>query len=301
MINPKSMLVCAAISVALLVGRGAHAWVINFDAMDHGDIVSPLPQGDPTPGEIFAPGLGPLPGVTIFGDNFFNASQQGPNPGDFSNETSDPQIPFPNFVVPDTSKIQPGFDIGLVFDTTINPNNTNADDLLNPTEFNGSNPLPFGTQNILIIQDHDASCASIDNGFCDDPDDEGARPAGQFIFEFDELVDITSIDVVDIEIGAGNDSELAEILLFGETDDFIINIPLPHTGNNQWFTVPVNTEDVLTMVVEIPGSAITNIVGTISSVPEPVTLALFGTGLLGMGWLRRRNVKSFGPSRPKNH
>lgn len=286
----------AIVSMAVLGGQGALAWVINFDnVLDsdntndgtgrHGTVISNQFVG----GIPNIAGQGTGPGVTIFGDNFAAGRQAGGQPGNFGAETSDPTLANP--VVPDTTQIDPGFDIALVFDATFG-GSTSDSDLLNPVEFNGSgNLLPFGTDTIAVIQDqNDPGCPEFAQGFCSDPDDEGNQPAGQFIFEFDEIVNITSIYVVDVEFGENNQSELAEILLFGETDNFLASVFVESTdGDNLWRTIVLDTENVQTLVVELKGSGgITNIVGD-TDVPEPMTLGMFGAGLVGLGWIRRRH------------
>jgi len=50
-----------------------------------------------------------------------------------------------------------------------------------------------------------------DDGFLDDPDDEGSRPAGQLIFDFSRTIDMFGFDVIDIE---GNVSEFSRLEFF---------------------------------------------------------------------------------------
>ena len=100
------------------------------------------------------------------------------------------QIATDNFVIEHP-------DLGIVFDTTqINT----ADGDLQAT--GGWEPGNLGPDaflgNILIVQENAAGC---DTGTCTAPDDEGARPAGSFTLDFDQLgvFETFSFDLIDVE------------------------------------------------------------------------------------------------------
>lgn len=198
-----------------------------------------------------------------------------------------------------------GVDLAVAFDSHEHP--TADGDLEDP--FNSNNPnLPDGFRpgHILIIQEHNYS-GNCNDGTCDTPDDEGTRlrnpvrETGWFEFDFGAEVDLVSIDFFDIENDAPINDEN------GQTDGNEILVEYNNSGTwstiNEWTpgTGGDNTYDQVTfnlsqsitgLRVELAGSgAIDNIRGTIrdtTTVPEPSALAAFGTGLLALGLLWRR-------------
>ncbi|UCB55273.1 MAG: hypothetical protein JSW45_01685, partial [Thiotrichales bacterium] len=85
-----------------------------------------------------------------------------------------------------------GPDVGVIFDT-LHPSGGDRD-LGGP--FNSLNPdLPdrYTAGNVLII--HESH--TCDRLRCDDPDDEGSRPAGVFFLNFSSAVTLQSIDFFD--------------------------------------------------------------------------------------------------------
>lgn len=84
------------------------------------------------------------------------------------------------------------FDLAVAFDST--RHSTRDPDLEDP--FTGGN-LPKNTRlgNLLIIQEND----EIKDGIATLPDDEGSRPAGQIILNFDTPIETFGFDVVDLE------------------------------------------------------------------------------------------------------
>ncbi len=147
----------------------------------------------------------------------------------------------------------------------------------------------FSPGNILILQENFDSCTpSVTPTNCSDPDDEGSRPAGKFIFDFTDPVVIQSVDFFDVETLENGLPENIKILLFGTGNVLLDTFFVPDTGgNNTWGQVDINTSGVLTMEVRMGGSGgIDNIAGYV--VPEPSTMLLLGSGLAGLGFFRRR-------------
>jgi len=94
------------------------------------------------------------------------------------------------------------------------------------------------------------------------PDDEGARPNGQFILVFTSPVAILSIDVFDVEL---EETDPNDILFYDENGNLLGQFSDDDVqttgGDNTWTQVPLNAIRVKTMIIEWPGSgAIDNIV-----------------------------------------
>jgi len=100
-------------------------------------------------------------------------------------------------------------DLAAAFDTSLL--GTSDPDLEGPP-WAGGNLATSDTETqlgrALIIAEN---AIGADDGFLDDPDDEGSRPAGQLIFDFSRTVDMFGFDVIDIE---GNVSEFSRIEFF---------------------------------------------------------------------------------------
>jgi len=125
-----------------------------------------------------------------------------------------------------------GPDLAVIFDSQVVQGGD--PDLNGPLLFdwdigNLSPNTPLG--NLLIIQE--TSCNGQCNDFIDvDPDDEGSRPAGELIFDFDSSICKFGLDIVDIEgpDEFGNDSGFAAAFFMGGSellrvgfDDLITN------------------------------------------------------------------------------
>ena len=184
-------------------------------------------------------------------------------------------------------------DYAVVFDSTTPRTQTTDGDLVAPF----SNSAGLGTANpgnILIIQENSPGCST---GICDDPDDEGRRPAGHLLFEWDAPVDLVSLDFFDIENQPGNDenngvpgSEIRFLDEFG--NDLFTNLFVPGTGgDNTWGRLAfTGITGIRALEVNLYGSgAIDNL--SYSVVPVPAAVWLFGTALLGfIGFSRRTQV-----------
>lgn len=166
-------------------------------------------------------------------------------------------------------------------------------DLVAP--FTNVNQPGLGSLNpghILVLHEHPSDCGSV---VCQDPDDEGDRPAGRHVIEFNQDIVLESIDFFDIEDpeGSPDGKEEYEIALFdsagNQLDDNMFYAP-ETGGDNTWDQVNFgNLAGVRKIEVRMGGSgAIDNIRGRIAQVSEPAGLGLLAFGMVAMGTLRRR-------------
>ena len=139
--------------------------------------------------------------------------------------------------------------------------------------------------NILILQENSHGCG---DGICDEPDDEGNRPAGFFEFEFDTLVNIISIDFFDIENAEA--TNFANRISFYEGDTLKTLGEVPSTGDGDYARTLFNIMSIDRLVINMPGSGgIDNLVFSTGhiDVPAPAALGLLAMGLVTMR-LRRK-------------
>ena len=179
-----------------------------------------------------------------------------------------------------------GLDLAVVFDTN---NPTGGDtDLGGPfTAGPGNNLGSISPGNVLIIQEND----NCDDSSCTTPDEEGSRPAGQFVIEFDVAVRLDSIDFFDIELPEAGPTDDNLISLFDSSGSLIdLLFHTPETGgDNQWMRSIFGVEDVSRIEINMGGSgAIDNITYTQTPVPVPGALILFVSALGGFGFMRKR-------------
>ncbi len=283
----KSLFAGAAVSVALMAGTDARAWVIDFEQFGNGAVISNGQLTDSgLAGQI--PGASTSVGVSIFADNYnVGLNQSGTEDVTGVNNTHD------------TSQLVAG-DVGVIFDTTPGVNTADNDLWANFTDTFGGGP-DIDPGKILIIQDdlsnngfssaNPAHCGNPDGGICQEPDDEGNQITGQMILEFTTDVFLESLNIFDIENNENNNNDNTEILLYDQFNNLLASIFTPDTGGdspNTYTTVQLNQDDVRLLVVEFKGSGgIDDIVGD-TTIPEPATLGLFSAGLVGVGWMRRR-------------
>lgn len=174
-----------------------------------------------------------------------------------------------------------GPDVAVVFDSN------------NPTGGDGDLGAPFSNPdlgtlspgNLLILQER-SNCDALS---CSEPDDEGSRPAGQFVISFTEGVLLQSIDFFDVEGIEASPNDAIE--LYDGDNNLISNgFYVPATGgDNMWAPVLFGVDGVHSIVINMGGSgAIDNIAFETSVVPVPAALPLFISALAGMGFMRRR-------------
>jgi len=184
-----------------------------------------------------------------------------------------------------------GPDIALIFDTT-DQNPAGEDfDLVGPFDsVNSALPGEYNPGNVLIIQErHDCD---LEAGFCQTPDDEGSRPAGEFEFLFSADVILETIDFFDIELEENNGDPNSQIHLYdaqgGEIMAGVFYVPSTG-GDNRWNQLDFESiSGVRRIVIEMNGSgAIDNLAYQV--VPVPAAAWLFGSALGLLGWARSRS------------
>ncbi|MFC3122055.1 hypothetical protein [Agaribacter flavus] len=145
--------------------------------------------------------------------------------------------------------------------------------------------------NVLIIHENN----TCNGNECSNPDDEGTRPAGFFVFEFtNNPVDILSLDFFDVEVTESQFGQPATKLYFFLTNNTVREADVPGIGHGHYQRENYsNMFGVTKLVVNMPGSgAINNLVFRDSTpqsaeVNAPAALAFL---LIGFGfiYLRRR-------------
>jgi len=172
-----------------------------------------------------------------------------------------------------------GSDDAMIFDSS-NPSGGDWD-LGTPNESyggpgkgsgGGSNDIALG--NILIISE---------DGDSQDPDDNAG--GGIIRFDFATEVIMNSIGILDIDADEGE-----QVRLFDVNDVLLNTFDFLQVGNNGFQEIVIaNLGGIRRMDVVFTGSgAITDFEYT--SVPEPSIIALFGLGLIGLGFARRRRT-----------
>lgn len=192
-----------------------------------------------------------------------------------------------NFISPDAKPV--------AFDS--NATGTSDPDLQGPPWSKGN--LAPGTNLGMVIIIPENMVDANNDGIIDDPDDEGARPAGELRFTFQDVMTGFGFDVVDME-GPVREASSIEFLLFGDSvasvdfNDFVtpgsdFYDPTVRFGDRSANRItPITAQQLgiegfTSVVLHIGGSsAYDNIV----VVPAPAASALLaGAGLLT---LRRR-------------
>ena len=150
----------------------------------------------------------------------------------------------------------------------------------------------FDPGNILIIQENNTGCI---DGTCDRPDDEGSRPAGIISFQFNQAIELLSLDFFDIETAENGSTLNNRIRLYdtANAEVFANTYYTPDTGgDNMWDQVLFGQglTGIARIEVYMGGSgAVDNL--TYNVVPVPAAFWLFGTALLGfIGFSRRTSV-----------
>ncbi len=175
---------------------------------------------------------------------------------------------------------------------------SSSDPDLNGPHWRKGNLAPFADLGNLIIIPENLVDANND-GIVDDPDDEGARPAGDLIFTFTDVMTGFGFDVVDME-GPVKEASSVEFLLFGQP---VANVSFSEftTPGSQFYDSTVrfgdhsanrisvmsaealNIQGFTSVVIHVGGSsAYDNIV----VVPAPASGLLLGLG--GLAAIRRR-------------
>lgn len=170
-------------------------------------------------------------------------------------------------------------DAAVVFDSN---NPTGGDnDLGAPFSPGAGNTLGEITPGNLLILHETNNCVG---DFCPNPDDQGARLAGTFRFDFMNPVLVGSLDFFDIE-GA----EIGDVVLYDAANAVLATFAIPSTGgDNLWQRLFMNVSGVSAMEINMGGSgAIDNLEFTV--VPVPGALLLMLGALAPMGFFRRKS------------
>jgi len=185
----------------------------------------------------------------------------------------------------------------IAFDTQFI--NTADPDLQGPPWGGGNLPIDTVLGNVIIIPEN---MVDADNdGIVDDPDDEGARPAGDLEFAFDDLITSFGFDVLDIE-GVTQESTVVEFFRFGGSVGSIsfaeFTDPLSgfyddtvEFGNNSLNRITPITSSAFgvdgfsSVVIHLGGSAAFD---NIVTIPAPGSIALLALGGIAVGRGKRR-------------
>jgi len=261
----------AGLMGSVLVCGSAFAFIVDFEEFAKGDIVT-------------AAGTGSV-SVDVAADNFF---------------------------APDAN------DLAVIFDSA-SPSGGDSD--LGASFGTVTNGAPASPGKILILQEfHSGTPNECTATSCPDPDDEGRRDAtvatganvttaikdeqsadsvfpdngtGVFNFTFSKNIYLESIDFYDIELaedGAGN----KRIRVYDSlgTNIAFHTFDIPETGNHNGTRKFLNIANVRRLEIVLAGSgAVDNIIGRMTTVSEPAMAGLFGFGLLGLFWRRRRGLR----------
>ena len=181
-----------------------------------------------------------------------------------------------------------GPDVAIIFDTS-SPTGGDPDLGAPFSSLNSSLDQAFEPGNVLIIQERN-NC-NLTTGFCSVPDDEGSRPAGVFEFVFNSPIVLQSLDFFDIEFNENNNNPNSQVRLFDASDTELLPgaFFVPNTGgDNMWNQLVFgDVAGVKRIVIEMDGSGA---IDNLTFVPVPAAVWLFGSALMGLGWLRKRKV-----------
>ncbi|MFT5444596.1 MAG: hypothetical protein ACI8W3_003653 [Myxococcota bacterium] len=194
------------------------------------------------------------------------------------------------------------FNYAVGFDS--NATGTSDEDLESaglPTPWSGGNIAGEDLGTMLILQENSDGC---DTGICSDPDDEGMRRAGVFVFDFATPITAFGFDGIDIEsltaenmtidFAFGDDFVTVDLMDFFDPSSILYD-PTLSLGNNtaNRFTA-ITAEslgfDQIDRVKIIMGGSggIDNL--NYTPVPEPTTALLMALGLSGLAVKRRHSI-----------
>lgn len=204
-----------------------------------------------------------------------------------------------------------GTDLAVIYNTDPSAGNGNGlngndyDPDLEGPSWSSSNLSTYGIDdttymagNAVIVQENTTGCS---DGVCDLPDDEGSRPAGEVIFDFDFTVTSLGFDLIDFEDVETTGSSL--IIYNDAMEEFtyefstFVSSQSAQFGNNSINRILLSSLGIANVnkaVFNFGGSGAVDTVSyrktpsTSTQIPEPSTLALFSLALLGLVGARRR-------------
>lgn len=136
--------------------------------------------------------------------------------------------------------------------------------------------------NVLIIKESNQNACGANCNLDDSTNDEGAQPAGFFVFNFERPVNILSLDFFDIESAEANLSNPANVLYFHSATGDVSTSLVANTGNAGYERVAYNNMyNITRLVVNMPGSgSINNLVFSHVSAPATILFMLLGAGFV---------------------
>jgi len=190
--------------------------------------------------------------------------------------------------------------LAVAFNTDLGAGNSRDDDLQFGTGWAGGNIQDLALGNILIIQENNIGCG---DGVCNEPDDEGSRPAGTLIFEFDVPVLDFGFDLVDVEDTVAEGGSITfydgfETVNIQMMDAMFLLAPGIELGDRTANRITPFTLAALQQLnpdlgqitrvdINMGGSGgVDNV--NFTPVPEPGTAAMMGLGLAGLAAAGRR-------------
>ena len=185
----------------------------------------------------------------------------------------------------------------IAFDTQFI--NTADPDLQGPPWEGGNLPADTVLGNVIIIPENMVDANN--DGIVDDPDDEGARPAGDLKFAFDNLITSFGFDVLDIE-GVTQESTIIEFFYFGDSvgsvsfaafsdpQSMFFDGTVAFGNNSLNRIIPITSSDFgvdgfSSVVIHLGGSAAFD---NIVTIPAPGSIAMLALGGIAAGRGRRR-------------
>jgi hypothetical protein len=204
-----------------------------------------------------------------------------------------------------------GTDLAVIYNTDPNAGNGNGlsgndyDPDLEGPSWSSSNLGTYGIDsstymsgNAVIVQENSTGCG---DGVCNFPDDEGSRPAGEIVFDFDFTVSSLGFDLIDFEDveTTGSSLKIYNEALEEFTYEFstFVSSQSAEFGNNSINRILLSSlgiDNVNRAVFNFGGSGAVDTVSyrrtptTGTQISEPSTFALFGLALLGLASSRRR-------------
>lgn len=202
-----------------------------------------------------------------------------------------------------------GPDLATVYSSSGTIPNNRDPDLR--ASWDGGNAANTDAGNLLIIQENSYRCG---DGVCDRADDEGSRPAGSLYIDFNQAIESTSFDLVDVERPENTGANLSLLdsernVIEGSTitfDSLAAEDSSISWGDNFYNSIQTIYFDALNLAREVFGlkfdlggsGAVNNVKASYTQVPEldgagaPTAFALLAA-LIALRGENRRSVKDW--------